>query len=149
MSNLVLAPLEELLSYKNDKVLSRFKRDHPHLEEKAEELFEELLKYLWIGQKHFLDKQETPNCSTLKFSMVMHEEMRDMDEIWHCFILFTRDYHKFCNKYFGCYIHHIPDMALNYDPVEEKFEENLQKYIYYVFDQLGELTIQKWFGLVI
>ncbi|SOZ19092.1 hypothetical protein CBM2609_B30005 [Cupriavidus taiwanensis] len=33
-----------------------------------------------------------------------------MDDFWHEFILVTKDYHYFCEKYFGRYIHHIPQL---------------------------------------
>ncbi|MBI4440850.1 hypothetical protein HY639_01665 [Candidatus Woesearchaeota archaeon] len=31
-----------------------------------------------------------------------------VDEVWHQFILFTREYHAFCDDMFGRYIHHAP-----------------------------------------
>ena len=33
---------------------------------------------------------------------------RDVDEAWHDFILFTREYHEFCEKFCGGYVHHVP-----------------------------------------
>jgi hypothetical protein len=32
----------------------------------------------------------------------------DLDELWHTFILFTREYTDFCNEIAGFYIHHNP-----------------------------------------
>ena len=32
-----------------------------------------------------------------------------MDEIWHTHILFTQKYHKDMIKYFGFYLHHLPN----------------------------------------
>ena len=34
---------------------------------------------------------------------------RKVDDLWHTFILFTKEYHKFCHKSFGEYLHHNPD----------------------------------------
>src|SRR5436189_1421812 len=31
-----------------------------------------------------------------------------IDEVWHQFILFTREYIEFCNQFFGAYVSHIP-----------------------------------------
>lgn len=31
-----------------------------------------------------------------------------VDELWHEFIIFTRDYHDFCNNVYGAYLHHDP-----------------------------------------
>jgi len=35
---------------------------------------------------------------------------REVDEVWHTFILFTRDYMLFCNEVFGHYLHHQPSI---------------------------------------
>ncbi|MBU6447504.1 hypothetical protein KGQ24_01520 [Patescibacteria group bacterium] len=35
---------------------------------------------------------------------------RDVDEVWHTFILFTRDYAEFCEEVFGFFLHHQPNL---------------------------------------
>lgn len=35
-----------------------------------------------------------------------------VDEAWHNFILFTKEYKKFCNGTFGRFLHHIPAEAM-------------------------------------
>lgn len=35
---------------------------------------------------------------------------RDVDEVWHTFILFTRDYAQFCKDVFGFFLHHQPNL---------------------------------------
>lgn len=37
---------------------------------------------------------------------------KEVDEAWHEFILFTRQYADYCIKKFGRFIHHVPDMPL-------------------------------------
>ncbi len=32
-----------------------------------------------------------------------------VDEGWHLFILFTKDYEVFCKEYFGYFVHHVPE----------------------------------------
>ena len=32
----------------------------------------------------------------------------EVDEVWHAFILFTREYAAFCQEAFGMFIHHVP-----------------------------------------
>lgn len=32
-----------------------------------------------------------------------------VDEGWHLFILFTKDYEVFCEEYFGYFVHHVPE----------------------------------------
>ena len=31
-----------------------------------------------------------------------------VDQFWHAHILFTKDYHRFCQEHFGFYVHHEP-----------------------------------------
>ena len=33
---------------------------------------------------------------------------KDVDEVWHTFILFTKKYESFCNQVFGAFLHHEP-----------------------------------------
>lgn len=33
---------------------------------------------------------------------------KEVDKVWHTFILFTRDYAEFCQKTFGFFLHHQP-----------------------------------------
>jgi hypothetical protein len=35
-----------------------------------------------------------------------------VDELWHEFILYTREYNQFCKKAFGSFMHHTPAIAL-------------------------------------
>ncbi|MCV9935482.1 hypothetical protein OIU35_03825 [Boseaceae bacterium BT-24-1] len=37
------------------------------------------------------------------------------DDLWHEFILYTRDYGRFCNQAFGRFLHHTPAVALRED----------------------------------
>lgn len=32
-----------------------------------------------------------------------------IDNLWHTFIIFTEDYHRFCEEVAGTFIHHFPD----------------------------------------
>lgn len=50
---------------------------------------------------------------------------REVDEVWHTFILFSRDYMVFCNEVFGHYLHHqpsIPSQPLGAEPRERFLE---------------------------
>jgi hypothetical protein len=138
--------LSELLLYKNPTVIKRFRANYPHQAEEAELLFEQVLKYLWLCTKHEQELSESPNASHLQFLPMMHQEMRNIDHMWHELILLTVDYQAFCEKYFGCFIHHIPDLADKIEYSEESFTQELQLFLSYVYEQLGEETLVSWFG---
>jgi hypothetical protein len=47
----------------------------------------------------------------------------NVDEVWHAFILFTREYADFCQSAFGIFVHHIPRTSRSPRPATsgEKF----------------------------
>src|ERR1700741_2626707 len=38
---------------------------------------------------------------------------RVADDLWHEFILYTREYQRFCRRAFGSFMHHTPAMMLS------------------------------------
>jgi hypothetical protein len=46
----------------------------------------------------------------------------DVDEVWHAFLLFTREYADFCQSAFGSFIHHVPRTSRA--PLPESSGEN-------------------------
>ncbi len=62
--------------------------------EEAEALFVEVKRHLFLAMT--LRERTLPVYSTR------------IDEGWHQFILFTREYHDFCSRFAGRYLHHSP-----------------------------------------
>lgn len=141
----MLATLDEVLSYKHPAVVRRFQKDHPQKADQAEELFEDLMRFFWSSKKHALDRQAQPKNDALNFVYIMDEEMRDIDQMWHVFLLYTKDYMDFCHKYFGEYLHHLPDIVPTFEKGSFDFETNLVKFLDYVYDNLGEDVLKRWF----
>ncbi len=78
-----------------------------------------------------------------------------LDEMWHAIILFSKQYTNFCTEYFGFYIHHGPTTSAEKEELKKeiekdpeaylkKTEENLTLQYSYIYDHLGEETLQKW-----
>lgn len=44
----------------------------------------------------------------------------EVDEVWHAFILFTREYAAFCQNAFGTFIHHVPRTSRSPLPVSSR-----------------------------
>lgn len=51
------------------------------------------------------------------------------DELWHEFILHTREYHEFCKRAFGGFLHHTPAAVL--DPARRESNEGLRRVWWY------------------
>lgn len=134
----MLPELKTLMSYKNQAVLDRYKKDFPNNILSGEESFTQLMKFMWLALKAQADGKT--------FTCAIHEEMLEIDHMWHTFILFTRDYQHFCEKYLGNFFHHSPNTELESKLSDEEYETELTEYLSYIYDHLGEETVRVWFG---
>ena len=137
--------LGHLLEYKNANVLNRYTVDFPGNQLGAEEAFENLMKFFWLNRKHAADKLRFVRKEDLNFTCGIHAEMKEIDDMWHTFLLFTRDYHFFCKKYLGDFFHHVPNTDKSHS-TKEAFAIEFARYLSYVYDNLGEECLVKWFG---
>jgi hypothetical protein len=140
-----IATLEEVLAYKFDNLLYKFMENFDVTFEEADELFMETKKWLWLcGQP------------TKDVRMAIQHDMVMLDEMWHGFILFTREYMEFGRKYFGKYLHHAPTTKDEKDKHKEErekdpkkgieeYKEKLTEQMGYVYDMLGEESVVKWY----
>ena len=88
--------LYEALEYQNDAVVYRFTPLWDVKFAEAKDLFLEAKRWLWL-------------CAQLEEKRLMiTTPLLIIDEMWHNFILFSREYMKYCQDYFGRYIHHAP-----------------------------------------
>jgi hypothetical protein len=129
--------LDEILTYYNGNIIKRFLKENPNISlEESKIIFRETLKWLWICNESYLEKKE----NVVAF---IYEDTMIIDIMWHNFILFTREYHTFCNKYFGRYLHHAPNVDSNKENIY--FERDLSNLYSYIYDKLGEETLNLWF----
>lgn len=78
----------------------RVKERYPHLnEEQLDRIFEALRDYFYI-------------CNLARRRMVAMPSQA-VDEAWHTFILFTREYRNYCHKALGRFLHHTPVEAMS------------------------------------
>lgn len=97
-----VAPLADVLAYRNDLVVGRFMKRLDISQSDADAVFVELLRWLWYlaSTNPTIDNPE---------AHAIDEPLLIIDEMWHEFIIVTKDYTKFCNDIFQRYIHHIPN----------------------------------------
>ncbi len=142
--------LSILLTYTNPHILKRYEKDYPNNQLKAEEALQELLKFFWLSQQHKLEQKiahdNNKAFTVLNFQAAIHEEMKEIDDMWHTFLLFTQEYMDFCEHYFGHFIHHSPTTDESETPSPEQYEKDLENYLSYIYDRLGEETVRKWFN---
>lgn len=133
--------LAAILNYRNDDVISRFTDQFDVPAEEAEDIFTETRKFLYLCQLP---------------GIFIPDELIIVDEMWHNFILFTKEYQRFCDIHFGRYFHHLPaskaekekhkiDEAANPEAVRDAFSQKLTVVIGQAYDHLGADTVMKWF----
>lgn len=136
--------LSEVLKYQNKNIIRRYEIDYPYNKLNGDNAFNELMKFFWVAQQHRHAKKIHPENIELNFICAIYPEMSDIDDMWHTFLLFTKDYMSFCKNYFDEYIHHVPNTeeeSIN----ENQFKEDLTKYLSFIYDVLGEETLINWF----
>jgi DNA polymerase III gamma/tau subunit len=134
-------PLAAILAYQNEDVISRFTDLLAVEQQEARDIFQETKKFLYLSQL---------------MPAFIPDDLLILDEMWHNFILFTRDYQDFCQTYFQKYLHHLP--ATRQEKVEqarlreqdpqlskERYLERMEVLLEATYDHLGEETVRKWF----
>ncbi|MGE0549809.1 MAG: hypothetical protein AB7O24_28385 [Kofleriaceae bacterium] len=137
-------PLAEVLKYRNPAVIDKFLESYAMPRRDADALFTELKRWLWLNARaHVIPG--SPNIYVIA-------DMTAIDEMWHTFLLFTKDYQDFCDRYFGHFVHHVPntDRAMQRDERNERrrpelVQQNWEASIRFICEQLGERIALRWF----
>jgi hypothetical protein len=133
--------LDEVLAYRHPAVLRRYAEEqHAPLEE-AEEVFREMLKFLYVCHRA---ATELPS----GLGYVVSTEIEKIDWMWHTFLLFTMDYADFCERHFGHFLHHVPGEAATESeaPVDgSTVRAQVERQFALVYDLLGEETLIAWY----
>lgn len=117
------------------------------------DLLDNALDDEYIRQVKHRFLQENPKRSEDEFEWLLFEMKRyfivanllknvpmfskEVDEIWHEMILFTKNYERFSDKFFGEMLHHIPNTKPEPAPQE-------RAYFDWIFSQLFEVTEFSW-----
>jgi hypothetical protein len=145
-----LRPLVEAIQYRNRHVVDRFLERHALPREEADDLFVETLRWLWLCRRADADPRAP--------ELFIDDCMALLDEMWHTFVLFTRDYTSYCDRYLGGYVHHEPttveekarvvvERERDPDAFRAQREARMRALYEYVYDELGEDTLVKWYSI--
>ena len=134
------ASLDAVLTYRHPGVVARYLREFGGDESAAEELFGELMRWLYLCAR-------ASEPGTSRVTLSMYPEILGIDDMWHIFVLHTRDYADFCARYFGRFIHHDPaPIDGSREPGEDEVNAELERFLSFLYDELGETTVQRWFA---
>jgi hypothetical protein len=129
-----LPEISTLLKYKNDSLIHYYCHHHSDITKSmANQYFVDLLAWLWLNAYRQHQKKRT----------YLFGPLLVLDELWHAFILHTRDYHEFCEAFFSSYIHHDIELPgqehqLSAEEIEDFLEDS--------FNFLGEAWVLRYFS---
>lgn len=83
---------EAAMKYQNEDIVRRFAEDYPVTVKQAQHLFEQTKMFLIV-------------CSV---SDIPFSPSKILDEMWHYFVLHTKDYRYFCETHIGFFLDHVP-----------------------------------------
>ena len=86
--------LSDVLDFSFPPILESIQKELNLNEREGNLLLRDLLMFLFICGTNTTQKRYSPP--------------KNIDEAWHIFLLFTKEYAKFCEKYFGHFLHHNP-----------------------------------------
>ena len=139
-----ICSLDRALEYQNDEVAYRFTTLWEVSFAEAQDLFLETKKWLWLCAHP--EKQR----------LAITPPLLIIDEMWHNFLLFSREYMEYCHDYFGRYIHHTPppqgekeEAKKQYEAdsigaVETRMQEHIKQFGL-IYQNLGVKTLLKWY----
>lgn len=130
--------LEDVLAYRHKGVIRRYCKEHHASQQEAEEVFREMLKWLYLAYRSTAENEDARGC-------VMTAEIEKIDWMWHTFLLFTQDYLAFCKRYFGFFVHHVPEDEDGEPLTLEALRAQLERQYALVYDVLGEDTLIAWY----
>lgn len=145
--------LKKILKYKNSEIVARFCVRYGVSKATANVIFKDMLCFFWLARR--ADELRREGAQNVPEHVDILEPILIIDEMWHTFVLYTRDYIDFSCRYFGEYFHHDPARVIapkkmintHAEKVPEKFasREELEIFAAFVWQELGESTAKRWF----
>ena len=106
--------IEKVMAYQMPDIIERCKKDFDYTDEDMQILEKEFKRFLILC---ILRPDSDPGVGMYS---------KDVDNLWHTFILFTKEYAAFCMRYNNSFIHHVP--TLDKDRTPEKLKNSGKKF---------------------
>ena len=127
-------PLARVLEYAHPQLVARFCKDYGVSTRTANVVFKDLLRFLWLGAH--AEYVHAPRAQMLT-------PMCIIDEMWHSFLSYSRDYERFSSDYFGRFLHHDPapvHTGRSTAPLDSA------GFVELVWKELGPVVARRWFA---
>jgi hypothetical protein len=148
----VLPPLEQALEYRFDDVVYKFTDYYSVPFDVASEFFCETRKWLWLCARSEHERRRDASVPELAITAPLFW----LDEMWHIFLQFTRQYQEFCMDCCGAFVHHVPTSHAEKvsrreireqapQALLEERKNKLRAQCLYIQEHLGEETLRRWY----
>lgn len=149
---LVMPPLERALEYRFDDVAYKFMDYYEVPFDVASEFFRETRKWLWLCARSLHERSRDGKVVELTITAPLFW----LDEMWHIFLQFTRQYQEFCMECCGMFVHHVPTTQAEKIARREAHEQapqavldqrmnELREQCLYIQEHLGKETLRRWY----
>lgn len=125
--------LKEALSFYDKQIPLRFQRLYSYPLPFCEEVFHDTKMFLWAAERYRKKYKKI-------FPVMCVNKV--IDDMWHNFILFTREYIEYCENIYGHYLHHSP--AREGEPSIPN--EEVKTVLGYIYDEFGSDVVTKWYN---
>ncbi|WP_346881342.1 hypothetical protein [uncultured Algibacter sp.] len=131
-------------NYIHHETILRFTDAYEMDIDEAKDIFNEMKKLLSL-MNHYGDNEY----------IFTHEPLWIVDEMWHTFLLYTKEYRLFCNTYFGRIIDHdivvreqkqkiIVGLEDKDSEITDNVSDAVKRLYQLIYDFLGRDTLIKW-----
>ncbi len=135
--------LDTLAKYHHEETVLRFTSNFDVTYEESLELFQEMKLFLALMVRY------------PKGHVFAVEAIYVLDEMWHTFLMFTKDYQQFCIDHFGFMIHHEPMkraekehnqkiLAENKEAAEKVLKPGVENLYSMIYDFYGNEKLIQW-----
>ena len=147
-----LPPLADIIAWEFDDIAHHFIESWDMPLADAQELFLEAKKWVWLMAARYHDRKAGLPIPTVHFTASTYM----LDQMWHQFMLYTPNYHRFTYGLFGFFIGHAPAAeeakreikeanAADPEGSRRKLMEELDGLCAFVREKLGAETEEKWY----
>ncbi len=130
--------LKEVLEYKNKHIVDGLTTALDVDISTAENLFEDGLIWLWYCNNNASEGYRD-----------IDDPILILDEVWHIFMLYTPYYMKFCQTYFGEYLHHMPTLVnserSSLEINQDSYLRQKKKQLETIYELLGKDVFIRWY----
>ena len=128
----MIPSLTDFLAYENPLVIHHYSYHQKLPLNDVKQQFKDLLAWFWLSEYRLGQDKKT----------YLFGPLLNLDDLWHTFILHTRDYLVFSHEFFGTYYHHDVEIP---GKEYELNEEDLRDLLTDCLEHLGEGWVERCF----